>query len=100
MSLTIAQNFNYKGDDWWEWSVWLDGPEHELDEITSVEYTLHPSFRNAVRTVTDRSSKFRLKTAGWGIFTVYGKATHRNGAHTLLEHELELLYPDGKPTMA
>jgi transcription initiation factor IIF auxiliary subunit len=71
-----------------------------LDEITSVEYTLHPSFANPVRSVTDRSSKFRLKTAGWGTFTVYPKAIHQDGSQTLLEHELELLYPDGRATMA
>lgn len=100
MSLTIAQDFNYRGEDWWEWSVWIDGPEQELDEVKSVEYTLHPSFSNPVRTIADRSSKFRLKTAGWGVFTIYAKAAHKNGGETLLEHDLELLYPDGTATMA
>jgi len=100
MSLTIAQDFNYKDDDWWKWSVWIEGSEQELDDIKSVEYTLHPSFPNPVRSITDRSSKFRLKTAGWGTFTIYAKAAHRNGEQTLLEHELELLYPDGTPTLA
>lgn len=100
MSLTIAQDFSYKDDDWWEWSVWIEGPEGELDEIKSVEYTLHPSFPNPVRTIVDRPSKFRLKTAGWGVFTIYAKAAHQNGEQTLLEHDLELLYPDGRATTA
>ena len=100
MPIRIAQSFNYKDNDWWEWSVWIDGTDSELDEVSSVEYTLHPSFPNPVRTMTDRASKFRLDTAGWGSFTVYAKATHRNGSQTLMEHELELRYPDGKPTMA
>ena len=100
MSLKIAQDFDYKGNDWWEWSVWIEGTEQELDQINYVEYTLHPTFSKPVRIITDRSSKFLLKTAGWGVFTIYAKAAHDDGKATLLEHDLELLYPDGTPTAA
>lgn len=100
MSLKIAQDFDYKGNDWWEWSVWIDGTEPELDEISQVEYTLHPTFPKPVRTITDRPSKFRLKTAGWGVFTVYAKAAHKDGRETLLEHDLELRDENGIPTTA
>jgi transcription initiation factor IIF auxiliary subunit len=100
MSLKLKQNFEYKGKDWWKWSVWVDGTEQELDQVDSVEYTLHPTFPRPVRKVSDRSSKFRLETAGWGVFTIYAKAVQRDGKETLLEHDLELQYPDGKPTTA
>src|SRR5438132_3927216 len=98
MSLKIAQDFDYKGNDWWVWSVWIEGSEEELNNTAQVEYTLHPTFPKPVRATTDRSSKFRLQTAGWGGFTIYAKATHKNGEVTRLEHELELLYEDGTPT--
>lgn len=100
MALKIKQDFEYKGKDWWKWSVWVDGPEQELDEIKYVEYTLHPTFSKPVRKIDDRSSKFRLETAGWGVFTIYAKVVHKDGGKTLLEHDLELLYPDGTPTTA
>lgn len=100
MSLKIAQDFDYKGNDWWEWSVWIDGPDSELDEVEQVEYTLHPTFPKPVRTVADRRSKFRLQTAGWGVFTIYAKAIHKDGGVTLLEHDLELLDESGTPTTA
>jgi transcription initiation factor IIF auxiliary subunit len=100
MSLTIKQDFEYKGSDWWMWSVWIDGPEVELDDLDHVEYTLHPTFPKPVRVVNDRDSKFRLSAAGWGVFTIYVKAMHKNGQATRLEHELELLYDDGEPTTA
>ena len=76
------------------------GTSQELDRIDSVEYTLHPTFPKPVRVVTDRASRFRLESAGWGVFTVYAKANLKVGAETLLEHELELLYEDGTPTRA
>src|ERR1700678_3349026 len=31
MALTISQASRYEGNDWWKWSVWLEGPKAELD---------------------------------------------------------------------
>lgn len=28
---SIAQDFTYKGDDWWRWWVWIEGSAEELD---------------------------------------------------------------------
>ncbi|CAN5823459.1 hypothetical protein BH20ACI4_BH20ACI4_03560 [soil metagenome] len=98
MAYELAQDFEYKGDDWWEWSVRVDASEDELNKIKFVEYTLHPTFPNPVRIVKDRKTKFRLESAGWGIFTIYAQAVLQDGKKVNLEHELELLYPDGTPT--
>ena len=100
MTLRIAQDFQYESEDWWRWWIWIDGPAQELDQVKSVVYTLHPTFRDPVRTVTDRASQFRLETAGWGTFTIYAKVFRRDGAVVELEHELELRYPDGRATQA
>lgn len=45
-----------------------------------------------------RTSKFRLKTMGWGNFTLYCKVVHKDGSVLNLAHELELRYPDGRLT--
>ena len=95
MSLKVAQDSAYQGDDWWKWSIWIDGSNRELDQVKEVSYTLHPTFPNPVRTIADRSSKFRLKTSGWGVFTIRAKVTKKNGEEVKLKHQLELLYPDG-----
>lgn len=100
MALDIRQGFKYEGDDWWRWWLWVEGPDDELDEIDRVVYTLHPTFPQPVRTVRDRSSKFRLETAGWGVFTIYIRIVHKDRSETLLDHDLELWYPGGKPGMA
>ena len=100
MALSIQQSQEYLGNDRWRWSVWLNGPQEELDTIDHVLYVLHSTFHDPVRYVSDRTTNFRLDTAGWGAFTVHAKVMHRDGRETPLAHELVLLYPDGTPTLA
>ena len=99
MSLSIKQDSEYAGHNRWKWSLWLDGPSSELDQVDHVMYVLHPTFHDPVRKVTDRSTNFRLETSGWGTFTVYARAVFQDGHEQPLEHELELAYPDS-PTRA
>jgi transcription initiation factor IIF auxiliary subunit len=91
----IAQNFKYEGVDWWSWWVWIEGNKNDLDKIAHVVYTLHPTFPKPVRTISDRESKFRLETVGWGTFTIYARLVLKNKEEIALEHELNLEYPDG-----
>jgi transcription initiation factor IIF auxiliary subunit len=48
MTLVIRQTASYAGSDAggerWNWSVWIDGPDAELDQVESVEWVLHPTF--------------------------------------------------------
>jgi len=94
--MVIRQSEKYKGDDWWAWSVWLDGTEAELDGVARVEWRLHPTFPNPVRIVADRASKFRLDTGGWGTFVVHAVVHRKAGSTERLRHSLELNYPDGR----
>jgi len=100
MPLQIQQYAHYEGSDWWKWSVWIQGPDSELDQIASVTYILHPTFQNPVRTIGTRSNKFRLDSAGWGIFVIRAKIQFTHGETKDLKHQLELLYEDGTPTTA
>jgi len=98
MALSIKQGFDYQGEDYWNWWIWLDGSDKELDRVASVTYTLHRTFPNPVRTVTDRASKFILKTAGWGVFRIRATVSFKDGDSEQLTHDLRLEYPDGTPT--
>lgn len=100
MTLRIEQGFEYQGEDWWKWWVWIEGSENELAQVGHVIYILHPTFPNPVRTVKDRSSKFLLETAGWGVFLIRAKIIFKDNEETALEHFLELKYPDGTATTA
>src|SRR5215471_2937992 len=35
VSLHIEQSYDYQGDDWWKWAVWLEGSDAELDDVLS-----------------------------------------------------------------
>jgi transcription initiation factor IIF auxiliary subunit len=75
-SLRIEQSEKYEGDEWWSWSVWLDGRRPDLDAVDFVEYTLHPTFRHPVRTIKTRVNQFRLDTEGWGVFPILRTSLH------------------------
>jgi transcription initiation factor IIF auxiliary subunit len=95
-SLKIQQGEKYEGDDWWSWSVWIDGPKSELDKVKFAEYTLHPTFPTPVRKVTSRRNNFKLSTSGWGVFPIYAHVVKKDGTVVRLKHQLKLHYPDGK----
>lgn len=96
MTIHINQETVLKGKDWWEWSVWLDGEKKELDAIDHVVYTLHPTFPNPVVRVSDRKTKFRLDSSGWGEFTIYLQINQKDGSTTKQEHHLELKDAKGR----
>lgn len=88
--LRLLNDSTPRGADWWEWSIWVEGPDDELAEVESVTYRLHPTFPHPVQKVTDRSTKFRLRGSGWGEFMVAAEARLRSGRVVPLERWLEL----------
>jgi prokaryotic YEATS domain len=98
MALDIQQGFTYQGNDFWNWWIWLEGPDEELDKVDHVVYILHPTFPDPVRTINDRTTKFRLGTSGWGVFTIRAKVVKKDGEQIALSHDLVLKYtcPRGK----
>lgn len=98
--IRTAQSEKYHGDEWWSWSVWIDAPLATLRAIASVEYTLHPTFNNPVRIVKTRSTKFKLSSAGWGVFPIHIRVTMRDGREQQLRHQLKLHYPSGEGNTA
>lgn len=98
--MEIRQSETYLGNDWWDWSVWIDGSDAELDDVSHVEWRLHPTFPDPVRRVTDRVSKFRLDTGGWGTFVVHAVVHTKSGTPHRLRHQLQLHYPGGSSAPA
>lgn len=88
-----------QGEDRYEWCVFVDEPAALLDEIESVEYTLHPTFPNPIRLVNDRDHRFALYSSGWGSFALRIRVSFINGEHTTTSFYLELAH-DGWPRKA
>jgi transcription initiation factor IIF auxiliary subunit len=94
--MQIRQSEEYIGDNWWNWSIWLEGASEELDAVDFVEWRLHPTFPNPIRRVSDRGTNFRLDTGGWGVFPIHASVHLKDGKTETLRHYLELHFPDGR----
>jgi hypothetical protein len=91
MAIQLGQHADYRGNDLWQWSVWLEAPDAILDQVEYVIYTLHSSFPNPVRTIRDRASKFRVMDEGWSTFTIYAQVVTKGGDQILTQAEVYLL---------
>lgn len=94
MTLRIAQDFAYLGNEYWNWRAWIDGSDDELAEVEQVVWILHPSFSQPRVTVRTRANGFRLETSGWGTFLLRAELSLQGGRTQALRHTLTLEYPD------
>jgi transcription initiation factor IIF auxiliary subunit len=92
----ISQSFTYKGEDEWDWSIWVNASDINLDKLVNVRYLLHRTFFNPVRIIDDRKTAFRLDTSGWGTFTIYATLNFKDNTVLEIKHDLDLSYPDNK----
>jgi hypothetical protein len=87
LTLRIMQDSELRRENYWDWWAWIEGTDAELDTIALVTWYLHSSFPNPVRRTTERTTKFMLKTAGWGTFLLRA-AVQRGETTSLLNHYL------------
>ncbi|EFK05401.1 caspase domain protein [delta proteobacterium NaphS2] len=79
------------GGNRWDWTVFIRASRDVLEQINCVEYTLHPTFPNPVRTVCRKGSPdrpFALSSNGWGTFTIDIRVMMKNGQEKKLQHAL------------
>ena len=88
----------YQGNDWWNWSIWIEAPAMVLAQIEYVEYKLHPTFPNPVEKRTNADDKFRLEAEGWGEFLIELEIKQKSGGKIKKMHWLNLEYPASSPT--
>lgn len=79
-----------RGQQYYDWRVFVDATPDLLDRIDRVTYFLHPTFPNPVRTVDDPSTKFALDSSGWGEFKVRAQVHLKDGSTIEASHMLNL----------
>lgn len=75
---------------YYEWEVFVDEPDSTLDKIDHIVYFLHPTFPNPVRTVSNRESRFALRTKGWGEFQINAQVVFKDKEVDRAEYHLDL----------
>src|SRR5690349_147190 len=74
----------------YRWKVFVDEPTEVLRAIRSVEYHLHPTFPNPIRTSKDPKSGFSIQSAGWGRFNIVVMVEFTDGSELETEYLLDL----------
>lgn len=91
--LSAANTAASAGKGRWDWSIFIEATDDVLSQIKYVEYTLHPSFPNPLRRITDRGNDsgkgFFLSANGWGVFEIAIKVMFKNGKARYLRHQLK-----------
>jgi hypothetical protein len=90
MTIRIKQDCAHSGDGWWNWSVWLEGPDEEIKGVREVVYTLHPTFVDPVQTIRTRRNGFKLSSVGWGEFEIHVEIVGKDGKIARRKHWLKL----------
>ncbi len=94
--ISAANTSKYLGGGRWEWTVYINAPQPVLQDIQSVEYTLHPTFPDPVRRVNgigDPRHPFGLTTNGWGTFEIPIRVAMKDGSVRSLRHTLSFVAP-------
>lgn len=77
-------------DDWYSWTVYIQGTDEELNQIKYVTYLLHESFPNRRIVSKDLANNFARKISGWGEFLLRAEAMMKNGEKKHAELWLDL----------
>ena len=78
-------------NEYYRLRMFLESDEPQsLDEVASVTYRLHPTFKDPVRSVSDRKSNFELRTAAWGEFNMTAEITYKGGKKLVVERYINL----------
>ncbi|MCK4662359.1 MAG: hypothetical protein KAT68_05810 [Bacteroidales bacterium] len=77
-------------DSRYDWCIFLDEDKKKLNEIKHIKYTLHPTFSNPERIVSNRNEKFTLYSNGWGSFNILIEIIKTNGETIKTQYYLKL----------
>ena len=86
-SMHTGQRYDH---DWYDWCVFASGDEAELQRVRAIEYTLHPSFPDPVRMVSDREHRFAIMSNGWGSFRIHIRILYDDGQDEVTAHWVRL----------
>jgi hypothetical protein len=87
-SLTSRNTSRKIRENLWDWTVFLVADPATVARISCVEYTLHPTFPDPVRTVCTPSNNFALNSSGWGTFEIGIRVMFKDGSQKHLRHQL------------
>ncbi|MDF3818396.1 C1 family peptidase [Leptospira sp. 96542] len=78
------------GQTYYNWTAFLEGSEMDLAKIQTVEYILHPSFKNnQIKINQGKDFGFPMSAIGWGTFPLKAIVYFNDGSKETLTHNLD-----------
>ncbi len=77
-------------NDFYEWEIWIENGDRDISEIDYVQYLLHSTFRNRLRTGKALTESFKIKSSGWGEFSIGISIFLKSGEQIQTSHWLQL----------
>ncbi len=78
---------------WYQWKVFMDEDDETLDSVASVDYLLHPTFPDPLKTIDNPTAKFCLSGSGWGMFAIQISIALKSGETAHQKYVLNLDKP-------
>jgi transcription initiation factor IIF auxiliary subunit len=90
--IKIDNTARYASEGRYDWTVFIVAEDSVLNNIDHVVYTLHPTFSDPRRSVSDRGRRcaFALSSTAWGEFNIGVKVVFKNKAEYTTDYHLNL----------
>ena len=88
--MKVVNTYKKIRDNWYSWTVSIQGTDEELGQIKKVTYLLHETFPNRRIVSKSSSDNFARTISGWGEFLLRAEAEMKNGEINHAELWLDL----------
>lgn len=88
--MRVVNTYKKIRDNWYEWSVSIQGTLEELDQVKNVTYLLHETFSNRRIVSSNKSNNFTRRLSGWGEFLLKAEVEIKGGEKQYAELWLDL----------
>lgn len=88
--MKLSNTYQKLRENWFSWTLSIQGTDDELDEIKYVTYLLHETFPNRRLVSTDRQNNFAETVEGWGEFLLFADVVLKSGETKHAELWLDL----------
>jgi transcription initiation factor IIF auxiliary subunit len=88
------RKFHPGGREHYHVGVWIEGEDRDLDQVLSVQYKLHSSFKQPLRESSARGNNFSVTFWTWGMFGIQITLRKKDGSDEALDFHLKFELPD------
>jgi transcription initiation factor IIF auxiliary subunit len=88
--MKLVNTYEKMREDWYSWTISLQGSDDELSQIRYVTYLLHESFANRRIVSKDALNNFARTLNGWGEFLLQAEVIMKSGEKKTAELWLDL----------